>query len=177
MRINPGKIWYWSTRAHHRGYRRTARLLKWLNFLMFRNLLPCEAKIFPDISLEHFALCTVVHPNVTIGRRVRLFHHVTLATESVIGSEHRIFIGDDVVIGAGAIVIGRGNQSLMIGNGAVIGAGSVVTHDVECGNVVVGSPARVIKNTMLCSSNADSSGPVAGRNDASVVQIGRNHNG
>ena len=109
MKINPGKIWYWSTRAYRRGLRPIARLLKLVNFLLFRNLLPFEATVEPDIKLEHYGLCTVVHPNVTIGRRVRLFHHVTLASESVIGSGHDIVIGDDVVLGAGAIVIGRGN--------------------------------------------------------------------
>jgi serine O-acetyltransferase len=142
--VDPGRIWYWSTRAHRRGFRRIAKLLKLTNFILFRNLLPCEAEICPDIKLEHYALCTVIHPNVTIGQRVRLFHHVTLATEACIGSEHRILIGDDVLIGAGAIVIGRGSQSLRIGKGAVIGAGAVVTHDVREGEVVVGSPAKPI---------------------------------
>ncbi len=129
--------------------------MKWLNFLMFRNLLPFEADICPDIKLEHYGLCTVVHPNVTIGKRVRLFHHVTLATESVIGSEHRIFIGDDVTIGAGAIIVGRGNQSLMVGNGAVVGAGAVVTRDVEPGQTVVGSPARSIVRDTTDSASLD----------------------
>jgi serine O-acetyltransferase len=145
MQITPGKIWYWSTRVHQRGFRRTAKLLKLANFLMFRNLLPCEAEICDDVKLEHFALCTVIHPNVTLGRRVKIFHHVTLASESVIGSEHRIFIGDDVIIGAGAIVIGRGNQSLHIGNSAVIGAGAVITRDVDAGQTIVGPAAKPVE--------------------------------
>ena len=142
MRLQVGRIWYWSTKAYKSGHPVFARLLKLANFLMFRNLLPFEADIAPDVQMEHYGLCTVVHPNVTIGRRVKIFHHVTLAAESVIGSKHRIVIGDDVLIGAGAIVIGRGNRGLRIGDGAVIGAGAVVTNDVPDGQVVVGVPAR-----------------------------------
>lgn len=52
-----------------------------------------------------------------------------------------VVIGNDVWIGAGAIIV----PGVRIGDGAVVGAGSVVTRDVEPRNVVVGSPARVIK--------------------------------
>jgi len=50
-------------------------------------------------------------------------------------------IGDDVWIGAGAIVLG----GVSIGTGAVIGAGCVVTDDIPAFSVVVGNPARVVR--------------------------------
>lgn len=166
MSLRPGSIWYLSTRLHRCGWPRSAKVLKLVNFLLYRSLLPIEADIQPDIHLEHFGLCTVVHPNVTIGYGVKIFHHVTLASESVIGSEHRIFIGNNVTIGAGAIVVGRGNCSLRIGDGAIVGAGSVVTRDVASNDRVVGVPARSIarhppvgyeKVTQMCEEANDHS--------------------
>jgi len=51
-------------------------------------------------------------------------------------------IGNDVWIGDRAMIISGVN----IGDGAVIGAGSIVTKDVPPYSIVVGSPARIIKN-------------------------------
>lgn len=55
--------------------------------------------------------------------------------------ESSIIIGDDVWIGYGAQIM----PGVHIGNGAVVGGGAVVTRDVAPYTVVVGVPARVIK--------------------------------
>ena len=52
----------------------------------------------------------------------------------------RIIVGDEVVIGGGAVIL----PGVKIGNNAVIGAGSVVTKDVPAYAVVCGNPAKVI---------------------------------
>lgn len=140
--MNPVTFWWWSCRAHKRRLPLVARLLKTLNFVLFKAILPYEADIQRDVRLEHYGLGVVIHPNVTLGSRVTIYHHVTLAAETWVGSEHRLVVGDDVLIGAGAIVVGRSNQTLMIGDGARVGAGAVVTKDVAPGQTVVGSPAR-----------------------------------
>jgi serine O-acetyltransferase len=57
-------------------------------------------------------------------------------------------IGNNVKIGAGAIVVGE----LKIGDGAIIGAGAVVTKDVPANSVVVGNPARIIKKDGIRSN-------------------------
>ncbi|MEH2364425.1 hypothetical protein [Nostoc sp.] len=120
-------IWCLSSQAYRKKLYFIAYILKLFNFLVFHAILPPEVEMEKDILLEHYGLGTVVHCNVKIGHRVRIFHHVTLAAEVPIGSLHKIFIGDDVIICAGAVIVGRGNQSLTIGNGAIIGANAVVT--------------------------------------------------
>lgn len=97
------------------------------------------------VILEHYAMGVVLHPQVKIGNRCRIFHHVTLASESCIGSEHFIVLEDDVTIGAHSILIARPNSTLRIGKGAVIGAGSVVTKDVPAGEVWAGNPAKFLR--------------------------------
>lgn len=146
--MSPVDLWIWSCKAHGHKLTFVARVLKFLNWFIFHSILPYQAIVdFDDpVHLEHLGLGVVIHPNVKIGKRVKIFHQVTLATETWIGSPFHIVLEDDVVIGAGAKVIGRGNQTLVIGRGAIIGANAVVTKDVRPGDVVVGSPARTIKN-------------------------------
>lgn len=52
-----------------------------------------------------------------------------------------VFIGDDVWIGAGAIILG----GVRIGEGAIVAAGSVVTRDVGDFSIVAGNPARHVR--------------------------------
>ena len=60
---------------------------------------------------------------------------------SAIRKNESVVIGNDVWIGADAIIL----PGVRIGDGAVIAAGAVVTKDVECYEVVGGNPARHIK--------------------------------
>ena len=53
----------------------------------------------------------------------------------------QVKIGDNVLIGANAVVI----EGVSVGNGAVVAAGAVVTRDVPENAVVAGVPARIVK--------------------------------
>lgn len=57
------------------------------------------------------------------------------------GHEADVFIGDNVRVGAHAIIL----PGVTIGNDISIGAGAVVTEDIPDGKIVVGNPARAIK--------------------------------
>lgn len=56
-------------------------------------------------------------------------------------SAEPVRVGDNVLIGANAVVI----EGVQIGSGAVVAAGAIVTQDVPENVVVAGVPARVIK--------------------------------
>lgn len=142
--LRPGRIWYLSCRAYQKRMILVAKLLKLANYVLFKCLLPYEAELAGEVDMRHWGLGVVVHPQVSIGKNVTLFHGTALASETWIGSSHRIIIEDDVFIGVGAIVLGNNMSSLRIGKGAKIGAGAVVVRDVEPGQVVVATPARPV---------------------------------
>ncbi|NUN66034.1 serine acetyltransferase [Pseudanabaena biceps] len=138
-------LWWLSCKAYQLKIPLVPRLIKIVNFLIFHAILPYQAEIERDIDLKHYGLGIVIHPNVKIGHRVQIYHNVTLAAETWVGSPYKIQIGDDVLIGSGAAVIGRSDQNLIIGDRAVVGAHAVVTRDVNSGETVVGVPASPIQ--------------------------------
>ena len=82
----------------------------------------------------------VIGETAVVGDDVLLFHGVTLGgVDDRRGRRHPL-LGDGVIVGAGAKILG----ALNIGDGARIGAQSVVLRDVPAGATVVGIPARVV---------------------------------
>ncbi len=87
-----------------------------------------------------------------IGNDVCITDHVTVLTHDFSFSTiskcsmgtypicGKVTIGDNVFIGSHAIIL----PGVNVGNNAIIGAGSVVTKDVKDGEIVAGSPARVV---------------------------------
>jgi serine O-acetyltransferase len=142
--MGPERLWLISIALQRRGHPVLAGLVKQLNSFVFHNSLAAGARVCSDVYLGHYGLGVVVHDNVVIGRRVRIWQNVTLAVRSPAGSPDRIVIEDDVMIGANAVVITPLRNSVRIGRGARVGAGAVVTRDVPAGATVVGVPARVI---------------------------------
>ena len=145
--INPSTLWGISIKLRNRNFLRTAKIIKFVNYAAFRAILPPEAKVGSDLSLGHYGLGTVVHPNVVIGDNVHIWHGVTLAVAAPVGSNTSIIVGDNVTIGANTIVVTREGRNLRIGSNSVVGAGSVVVNDIPPGVVVAGNPA-VVKHVL-----------------------------
>jgi serine O-acetyltransferase len=108
--------------------------------ILFSAILAPEAELAADLELLHGALGVVIHPLVTVGSECKIQHHVTLGTDTPLVSGARMIVGNNVHIGAHAILLGP----IVIGDGARIGAGAVVTRDVVPGSVVVGSKMRLL---------------------------------
>jgi len=106
------------------------------------------ATIGKNLFIDH-GMGVVIGETATIGDYVTIYHGVTLGgTSSKPGIRHPQ-IGDGVVIGAGAQLLGP----IKVSNGARIGSNAVVIKDVEENATMVGVPARQVK-----SKNVDSEG-------------------
>lgn len=79
-----------------------------------------------------------------IGKNVKIFQMVQIVNSGIEWDKCAV-IGDNVVIGACAIIIG----DISIGDNVVIGAGSVVTKSIPDNTMVVGNPAHPIKKYNL----------------------------
>lgn len=82
----------------------------------------------------------VIGETAIIGDNVTLYQQVTLGGTGKEHGKRHPTVGNNVMIGAGAKVLG----SITIGDDVKVGAGSVVVSDVPSGTTVVGVPARII---------------------------------
>ncbi|CAI9755090.1 unnamed protein product [Fraxinus pennsylvanica] len=97
------------------------------------------AKIGHGIVFDH-ATGIVIGETAVIGNRVTILHDVTLGGTGKIQGDRHPKIGDGVLIGAGAKILGN----VKIGENAKIGAGSLILKEIPAGATAVGNPARVI---------------------------------
>lgn len=129
--------------ANHWLYKRRVPVLpaigKAVLRVVFGLVLPPSVVIGKETRIGYQGLGTVIHARAVIGDRVTLASNVTIG-----GREGRVgvpVIGDDVMIGTGARVLGP----VRIGNGARIGANAVVLADVPDHAVFAGVPARAVR--------------------------------
>lgn len=111
--------------------------------------LPWRTRIGPGLALTH-GRGIVVNSESRIGSNVTLFHGVTLGQRDRIHPDGRRFttypvIEDEVWIGPYAIVVG----DVTIGRGSLIAGGAYVLEDVPPHSVVMGNPARIVKDNCL----------------------------
>ena len=99
------------------------------------------AKIGRRLFIDH-ALGVVIGETAEIGNDVTLYHGVTLGGTTWHKVKRHPTLGDNVLVGAGAKILGP----ITIGNNVRVGANSVVVKDVPPCCTVVGIPGRVIQS-------------------------------
>jgi serine O-acetyltransferase len=131
-----------------------------LSHLLYRLRLFFLARFFCELS--RWLTGIEIHPGARIGKRLVIDHGmgVVIGETAVIGDDCIIFhgvtlggttfnpikrhptVGNRVMIGTGAKILGPIN----LGDGCKVGANAVVTKDVPAGVVVVGNPAKILES-------------------------------
>ncbi|MBV9735852.1 MAG: serine O-acetyltransferase [Acidisphaera sp.] len=133
-------------------YRRrlTARLLSHISRWLTGIEIHPGARIGRRLVIDH-GMGVVIGETAEIGDDVHMYHQVTLGTTSFDRVKRHPTIGSNVILGAGAKILG----AIVVGDGARVGSNAVVLEPVPAGMTVVGIPARPVDRK-----------PVAGRRPA-----------
>ena len=139
-------------RASHWLWKKKLYLLAKINAQIARFLTGIEihpgAKIGRRFFIDH-GMGVVISETTEIGDDVTVYHGVTLGGVSLRKEKRHPTIGNNVVIGAGAKVLGP----FTVGDGVRIGANTVVLREVPSNSTVVGVPGRntnnIIKHDMF----------------------------
>lgn len=123
----------------NRGRRDFALYLQSRSSSVFQTDINPAARVGKGIFLDH-ATGLVVGETAVIGDNVSILHGVTLGGTGKEGSDRHPKIGNGVLIGAGAKILGN----IHIGNCSRVAAGSVVLKEVPSKTTVAGVPARVV---------------------------------
>lgn len=134
----------WNHRIAHWLWKRNLKLLaRWASQLsrFFTGIeIHPAAQIGSGLFIDH-GMSLVIGETSIVGKNVTMYHNVTLGGVSLQKGKRHPTIGDDVVIGAGAQVLG----AITVGNCSRIGANAVVVKDVPPDSVVVGVPGRIVQ--------------------------------
>jgi serine O-acetyltransferase len=97
------------------------------------------AKIGEGLFIDH-GMGIVIGETAEIGNDVTIYHGVTLGGTGKDKGKRHPTVEDDVMIGAGAKILGP----ITLGKGSKVGANSVVLHDIPANATVVGMAAQIV---------------------------------
>ena len=106
------------------------------------------ARIGRRFFIDH-GMGVVIGETTEIGDDVLLYQGVTLGGTGKEKGKRHPTIGNQVVIGTGAKVLGN----IAIGDNVKVGAGSVVVHSVPANSTVVGVPGRIVRTRGVCEAD------------------------
>jgi serine O-acetyltransferase len=113
-------------------------MLKVINRILFSTSVPPSVSVGRNVTFGYQGLGIVVHRCAVLGNNIVIAPNVVIGGRGMPGAP---VIRDDVLIGAGACILGP----VTIGRGARIGANAVVLTDVPEDATAVGNPARIVR--------------------------------
>lgn len=134
------KLWRFSSRLHRSGHPWAAQVVRrWLR-RRYSCDIPPEVVMDYRVGFVHNALGVVVNRQTVFKGYAVVFQNVTIGDRAlgvgVEGKEAPV-IGNRVFIGANAVLLGN----ITIGDNVIIGAGAIVTKDVPSAHRAIGNPA------------------------------------
>lgn len=141
--FSPGMHALWMHRLNHWLWQANFKLLARMLAHFTRMLTGVEihpgARIGRRVVIDH-GMGIVIGETAEVGDDVLMYHGVTLGGTGFTREKRHPTIGNGVLLGAHAVVLGP----IVVGDGAKIGAGAVVTKPVPPGATAVGNPAQII---------------------------------
>ena len=132
------KLFYFAKKLRKIHLGVIAKLIDWLIRIFFSAELHSTMQCGKNCCFAHNGLGIVINKNTEIGTNCLIFQNVTIGGRNGSGSPK---IGNNVIIGAGAVVLG----DIIIADGVRIGANAVVLNDIPENQVAVGVPAELKK--------------------------------
>jgi len=127
------KLWHW-------GLPLTARFISQApRFFTGIDIHPA-AMIGEGLFIDH-GMGVIIGETAELGRNVTLFQGVTLGGTGKEKGKRHPTLGDNVMIGAGAKILG----SFTVGDNALVGSNAVVLHPIPANATAVGVPAEVVR--------------------------------
>ena len=121
-----------------------AKLIAYLGRILTGIEIHPAAKIGKNMFIDH-GHGVVIGETSEIGDNVLIYHGVTLGGNSLNKGKRHPTVGNNVIIGAGAKILGP----LHIGDSARVGANAVVTKNINANSTVMGIPAKEITKNNL----------------------------
>ncbi len=129
-------------RQYLKGRYKTARAINYLSRILTGADIHPGATVGKNFFIDH-ATGVVIGETAEIGNNVSIYQGVTLGGVSTEKKKRHPTIGNNVVIGAGATILGP----ITVGDNVRVGAGSVVVKSVPPNSTVVGVPAKIVQRT------------------------------
>lgn len=127
------RLWNWGWKW---GARFLSAFARWMTGIEIHPGAVLGRRFFIDHGMG-----VVIGETAIIGDDCTLYHGVTLGGTSWQKGKRHPTLGNDVVVGAGAKVLGP----ILVGDGARIGSNAVVVKEVPPGATVVGIPGRIVQ--------------------------------